>query len=153
MMETIVVGVDGSDGSRVALAWAAKEAQRRGDRLELVHAWQLASGAGPFSNEMAVFTSEEVEAAAQHLLTTLVAEARATAGEGVEVVGETVCGSPGVELVSRSHEASMVVVGSRGLGGLGGLLLGSVSRQVVHHAHCPVVVVPHPERSHEAPAA
>jgi nucleotide-binding universal stress UspA family protein len=152
-MGTIVAGVDGSDESRAALGWAAEEADRRGDRLVVLHAWHVPSGAGPFSNEMAVLASGDVQAAAEHLVDTLVDKAREKAGDGVEVVGETVCGSPGAVLIARSGDASMIVVGSRGLGSVRGLLLGSVSRQVVQHAHCPVVVVPHAGRTREEPAA
>jgi nucleotide-binding universal stress UspA family protein len=102
---------------------------------------------------MAVLASGDVQAAAEHLVDTLVDKAREKAGDGVEVVGETVCGSPGAVLIARSGDASMIVVGSRGLGSVRGLLLGSVSRQVVQHAHCPVVVVPHAGRTREEPAA
>ncbi len=152
-MGTIVVGVDGSDGSRAAIAWAAKEAARRREPLVVLHAWHVPSAGGPFSGEMAVTVTNDLEAAARHLVDTLVEEARRTAGQNLEVTGEIVCGSPGPELIDRSRSASLIVVGSRGLGGIRGLLLGSVSRQAVHHSHCPVVVVPHPQRIREDSAA
>jgi nucleotide-binding universal stress UspA family protein len=53
------------------------------------------------------------------------------------------CGFAARELIDASHDADLVVVGSRGGGGFGRLMMGSVSSQVVHHAACPVVVVPH----------
>jgi nucleotide-binding universal stress UspA family protein len=59
-----------------------------------------------------------------------------------EIIVRTVIGSPADELIDASAEADLLVVGNRGSGGFARLLLGSASTQVVHHAHCPVVVVP-----------
>jgi nucleotide-binding universal stress UspA family protein len=59
------------------------------------------------------------------------------------VTVRTVQGFPVQELIEASREADLVVLGSRGAGGFARLMLGSVSDQAVHHAHCPVVVVPH----------
>jgi nucleotide-binding universal stress UspA family protein len=65
------------------------------------------------------------------------------AGNDVDIEVRTVNDHPGRALIDVSSEASLLVVGSRGLGGFRGLLLGSVSNNAVHHAHCPVVVVRH----------
>ena len=66
-----------------------------------------------------------------------------TSGLLAPVVQTTVCGGGGAVLVDRADGADLVVVGSRGLGGFKGLLLGSVGHQVSHHAPCPVIVIPH----------
>jgi nucleotide-binding universal stress UspA family protein len=139
-MERIVVGVDGSPGGRRALEWAALDARRRGAALELVVAWHPAYGleyAYGFGTGGADIDPLEVQA--KQLLE--------DALEGIDTTGLTieqtvVCSTAARALLDRAEHAALVVVGSRGLGGFTGLLLGSVSQQVVHHATCPVVVVP-----------
>ncbi|GAA2718537.1 hypothetical protein GCM10010429_43130 [Micromonospora olivasterospora] len=59
---------------------------------------------------------------------------------GLDVAASQVAGGPAASLVAESRRAELVVVGSRGLGGFAGLLLGSVTQAVVRHAHCPVLV-------------
>ena len=76
---------------------------------------------------------------ARHLLDRIV-DAEET--NGLEVQRLLVCGSAAELLIEQGKGADMLVVGSRGRGGFAGLLLGSVSQQVVHHAPCPVVVIP-----------
>lgn len=63
------------------------------------------------------------------------------------VTVRTVAGIPAEEILKAAKDADMIVVGSRGVGGFAGLYLGSVGTQLVHHAHCPVVVVPPEEHS------
>jgi nucleotide-binding universal stress UspA family protein len=63
----------------------------------------------------------------------------------MEISGVVREGQPAEVLVAESKDAELLVVGSRGLGGFRGLLLGSVGQQCAHHAACPVVIVPHPE--------
>jgi nucleotide-binding universal stress UspA family protein len=87
---------------------------------------------------------EPIHEAANHLLQSLVAEARELA-PGIEVRGELVQGAPAQGLLELARDAELVVVGSRGHGGFKSFLLGSVSQKVVHHAPCPVVVVPEDE--------
>jgi nucleotide-binding universal stress UspA family protein len=74
---------------------------------------------------------------------TLLARAIAQADEDGPIAVEQVVdqGSPAAVLIDRSHDADLLVVGTRGHGGFAGMLLGSVSAHCVHHAHCPVVVV------------
>ncbi len=142
-MNTIVVGVDKSDGAKAALRFALEEARLHGATLRAVHAWQPAYlGApgidGPFS-----YAGDELEAlrrAAETALDTALQEVAADTG-GVTVERRLVEGAPAAVLVEESRDADLLVVGSRGLGGFAKLLLGSVSQQCAHHAECPVVIV------------
>lgn len=131
-MGTIVVGVDGSKGSTRALRWALDEGRLRGDAVRVVHA---------FHRE----TFEDNETLAQQAAAVL-DEALSDAGDkrqDVTVRTEAIRDRrPAHALVELSADADLLVVGSRGLGGFSGLLLGSVGQQVVHHARCPVVVIP-----------
>lgn len=143
-MSTIVVGVDGSAEATRALAWALEEAAVRNGRVSVIHAYsapvpyEAYYAAGAHWPEMA----EEARKAAEELLQEVIGAAEVPAG--VEVTSQIVEQvNPARALIEASESAAMVVVGSRGRGGFAGLLLGSVSQQVVHHARCPVVVVPH----------
>jgi nucleotide-binding universal stress UspA family protein len=140
----ILAGYDGSPGSEQALSWAAREARSRGTVLTVCHA--CAPGFPVPPGEAAVLdlarrSGERVIASglqhAQHVMGTR------------EVRSLLVEGSAAAVLCERSHGADMVVVGSRGLGGVAGLQLGSVSSQVAAHASGRVVVV----RGHWRPAA
>jgi nucleotide-binding universal stress UspA family protein len=121
----IVAGIDGSQQSRAALRWAAAEARRTDAPLRIVTAHDVPDLSAP--------QADEIAAAA-------VAEARALA-PGVEVSGAAVSGDPASALLQAGRTAAMLVVGNRGRGSFAGLLLGSVSQQVVTRASCPVVVV------------
>jgi nucleotide-binding universal stress UspA family protein len=137
-MRGIVVGVDGSDGSRNALAWALAEARLRGVNVHAVHVWSSPSvGAAPLAPPLIDF--EQLEDEARTLLDDVIAQADA---REVVVHKHVYEGYPSRCLLDAAGEADLVVVGSRGRGGFAGLLLGSVSQQVAHHASCPVVVVP-----------
>ncbi len=151
----IVVGVDGSPASRVAVDWAARDAAMREAPLKLVHVlnppvvmafpdvpmppgfieWQEEEGRTLLAN--AVRTAEE-----------------ATAGSRVEISSDMIAGPSVPSLVDLSTEAQLIVVGSRGRGALARGLLGSISTGLVHHAHCPVAVIrdedplmPHPSKA------
>lgn len=138
---TIVVGVDGSDNGRRALIWALEEARRKQGRCLLIHAFDFGlAGSGPY----AANAFEQIHNAAQAVLDNAVAFARKS---GVEVTGRLATGSAAHALIEGSRDASLLVVGHRGRGGFAGILLGSVSTACVHHAHCPVVVIPPPERA------
>ena len=140
MTAVVVVGVDGSDGARRALHWAAAHARATGARLRAVRAWsyldQPVEGFDPSWGE---------ESARRDL--DLAVDALGDDLAGVEVERLVVCDLPARALLDAAKDASLLVVGSRGLGGFQGLLLGSVSSQLVHHAGCPVVVVPGGERA------
>jgi nucleotide-binding universal stress UspA family protein len=144
----IVVGVDGSDGARLALEWAVAEARLRGARLVAVHTWEmppLAMSAGPFDPPTTLDPDimQRVEAAARGLLDR---ELDAVDVSGLEVDKLVEPRNPVDALLDAAREADLLVVGTRGHGGFSGLLLGSVSQQVSHHAPCPVVIVPRPEK-------
>jgi nucleotide-binding universal stress UspA family protein len=139
----IVVGVDQSEGAKAALRFALEEARLRQATLRAVHAWQSvhvgAAGIG-VSYPVSDADLSELRAAAESVLDAMLYEAVATSGEE-EIERRVVEGPPAAVLVAESHDAELLVVGSRGLGGFSGLLLGSVSQQRAHHAACPVAIV------------
>ncbi|WP_198676004.1 universal stress protein [Kribbella monticola] len=135
----ILVGTDGSDDSDSAVRFGFEQAQRTGSDLQVVYCWQPLA-----RNEVSIDEAEK-------LLRDWLAESLAPYRDkypGVRVRAEVVTGRASVVLTERSSGCSMVVVGSRGRGGVRGLLLGSVSQNLLHHAACPVVVVrpPNDER-------
>lgn len=139
----IVVGVDGSEHSKAALRWAVQEAALRGAGVRAVHAWQVYPALYPGTHITAT-DFDEVRAQAGSFVEDFVAEV-VPEHEGVEIEAVAVQGeSVAPALVDAAADAELLVVGSRGLGGFRGLLLGSVSQQCVHHATCPVVVLPRP---------
>jgi nucleotide-binding universal stress UspA family protein len=138
VLQRIVVGVDGCDESRMALGWACDLASQIGASIELVHGWEY-----PYRTKDAVFGSPQADmqrdatALADEVLAELSPERRSVVTATHVVEGEAFD-----VLIDASKDADLVVVGSRGRGGLRSLLMGSVSRKVVQHAEAPVVVVP-----------
>ncbi len=135
----IVVGIDGSPGSRAALRWAHDEAELTGASVTAVIAWApsaMTVGAG-LPPRIPDLTPD---IAARDLLSSTVRSVYGTDGGLVEQRVEH--GSPARVLIDLSDEADLVVVGGSGKGGFAGLTLGSVSQQVAQHSHCPVVVLP-----------
>jgi nucleotide-binding universal stress UspA family protein len=149
MSGRVVVGVDGSETAKLAVAWAAREAALRGMTLELVAAWEVppsayAYGYG-FPGVPEDLTTGMKERAERRLAEAL-DDARAIApGIPIETLASE--GQPADVLLHVAAEADLLVLGSRGLGGFRGLLLGSVSQQCSHHASCPVVIVRHLEEA------
>lgn len=141
-MGKIVVGVDGSAGSREALRWAFEEARLRDVRLEAVTVWQY-----PITASLPTFgamtTPDDLSAEARATLISILADEGITAEAPVPVSTLVAEGNPARALLDASTDADLLVVGSRGHGGFTGVLLGSISQQCVQHATCPVVVV-HP---------
>lgn len=135
---TIVVGVDASEPARAALEWAVGEA-REGDQIEVVTAWNLKEIAG---FEAPTLNPATFEVDANRLLHDAVDAVIGPDRDDLTVVYTPVHGHPAEALIERSGDADLLVVGRRGQGGFKEMLLGSVSRDVVHHAACPVVVVP-----------
>jgi nucleotide-binding universal stress UspA family protein len=136
----VVVGVDGSDSSGRALRWALAEARLRHARVDVVHAWQPPYIVpAPYAG-MAL-DPEPVEKVARELLDRLV-DAEELGRQPVPVERIAVRGTAARAVLDTAQGADLVVLGSRGLGGFAGLILGSVTHHVAHHASCPLVVVP-----------
>ncbi|CAM5242649.1 universal stress protein [Streptomyces aurantiogriseus] len=133
----LVVGVDGSDGSLLAVDWAVGEAARHGLPLRLVYAslWERYEGAAPPGDER---PSEQLMAEA--VVADAVERARRRDPD-VKVSAEVVPDEASNALLREGPGAYALVTGSRGRGVLSGLLLGSVSLAVAARAHCPVIVV------------
>jgi nucleotide-binding universal stress UspA family protein len=142
MMGKIVVGVDGSAGSRDALRWAFAEAKLRGASLEVVIVWQY-----PITASLPTFgamnTPDDFEVDARSTLLAILADEGISAEAPIPVSTLVAEGNPARALLDASEGTDLLVVGSRGHGGFTGVLVGSISQQCVHHAKCPVVVV-HP---------
>jgi nucleotide-binding universal stress UspA family protein len=147
MAGTIVVGVDGSASSLEALRWAADEARLRNARLVALHAWVFVPAAPIGDPGMIAIPAGD-------LVGQLEAETEAARAELADSIAQVLGPEPDVEvearltendapeaLVAASEGADLVVVGSHGRSGLRAAILGSVSRHVVDHAHCPIVVV------------
>jgi nucleotide-binding universal stress UspA family protein len=139
MNSSVVVGVDGSPSSLTAVEQAAEEAELRGFGLSVVHA--LTWPPVPISPGTPAYElgEEALLSRSEGILGDALARARSVA-PGVEVTGEIIYGDPLTVLVEQSCSAPLVAVGSRGLGGFPGLLLGSVSVHLSAHARCPVLV-------------
>lgn len=133
----IVVGVDGSTPSKDALRWALGQAQLTGAMVEAVLAWHVPAtdGWAPMFDLVADLTKASEQALADTVA--------AVAGDGSPVTVEqrVLEGQPAQVLLAAARGADLLVVGSRGHGGVIGALLGSVSQYCVHHAPCPVVVI------------
>jgi len=137
-MGRIVVGVDSSKTSLKALRWALEEAKLRGASLQLVHAFPRPELVG-MTMVVTLPSDDELREASAQVLTEAL-EAVGGAG-GVPVTTHVGAGGPASVLVETAHDADLLVIGSRGLGGFRGMLLGSVTQQVIAHAPCPVVVI------------
>ncbi|WP_017555622.1 universal stress protein [Nocardiopsis baichengensis] len=144
----IVVGVDGSPGGRAALEWAARAAAVRGLELLVLHALNMPLITVPFGYPVRMTPTAETAGRAAHLVQAAVS-GLAEAHPGLVVRSQLSSSDPAHALIAAGRTAAMVVVGSRGLGGLGSVFLGSVSIRVGAHAHCPVVVVPGAADEHE----
>ena len=147
-MNEIVVGVDGSEESRAALAWAVEEGRLRQAPVLAIHAWEVPmvpapTGLVPPSVEVVGDLTELREDAAS-LVEMMVREIAGDAAD-VEIRPLTVEDKPVNALLDAAerNDAQMIVVGSRGHGGFVSLLIGSTSDQVARHATCPVVIHRH----------
>lgn len=142
MKKYIVVGIDSSPTSQNALRWALDEAAIRDCELHAVHAYEQSMiGAVPESGAV-VFPRDLLEQYAVGMLDTAVDSVIGDRDEVTHIVRSATEGAPAKVLIEASLRAELLVVGQRGSGGFLGLHLGSVASKCVHHAHCPVVVVP-----------
>ena len=143
-MRVITVGVDGSAHAHQALEWAVREAVAHHAALHVVTVNPVAVSQWteqPISYPADDRTLAEARDAATDAVNKLIAEHGEPQPASVSVMA--VNGAIAPELLTASRDSDLLVVGSRGGGGFSRLSLGSVSSQVVHHAKCPVVVVPH----------
>jgi nucleotide-binding universal stress UspA family protein len=139
----IVVGVDGSSGSKTALRWAMTQARLTDATVEAITTWQeqvlngFAYGYAPVA-----FDEEDLATAMRKILDATIAEVSAGLDRPVTVLTRVTEGHPAQVLLDAAAGAQLLVLGSRGHGTFAGILLGSVSQHCVQHAPCPVVVVP-----------
>ena len=141
-MPGIVVGIDGSQHSVLALEWALKQAALQHDQVTVltVNSVPMSGWTGLPITLPQDSVEEEKECQAAEELTQKVLSQLGEA-QPASVTIRAVSGYPATELIEASRGADLLVVGSRGAGGFAKLLVGSVSSQVVNHAFCPVVVV------------
>jgi nucleotide-binding universal stress UspA family protein len=132
----IVVGVDGSESGAKALEWAIQEARRWPAVIDVVTAWTF-----PMVESYAITHSvDDVEEDAREVVGAAMSQVAEEAPE-VVVRGETADGEAGPVLVEAARGADLLVVGSRGIGGLERVFVGSVSAYCGRHALCPVMIV------------
>lgn len=136
----IVVGVDGSPGSRAALRWALRYAEHFGGEVVGVLAWAPPNFTEPVPMPP-LLSDDELRIRAERILRENIDEAEAALTTSVPIRREVVRGHAARALLDQAEHAELLVVGSRGRGGFVGALLGTVSRHCVTHAPCNVVVV------------
>lgn len=136
-VEPVVVGVDGSEPSLLAVDWAAREARRRKAPLRIVSVPAMPPRMRP-GREQTV--ASEIEESYAQALTAAVSRSKQAAPDLVIDTG-LLSGAPAVAITESASGAQLVVIGDRGMGGFAAMLLGSVSRYVATHAPCPAVVV------------
>ena len=134
----IVVGADGSDQSKAAMDWAIEESRLRGGEVQALTAWNF-----PYVSD-ALGTAWDYEIFQKDAQAILEAELERVKDQDVAITGRIVEGNAASALIEASKAADLIVVGSRGHGGFTGMMLGSVSHQTIHHAHCPVLVIREP---------
>ncbi|MGW5236374.1 universal stress protein [Streptomyces nodosus] len=149
MVRTVVAGIDGSPESRAAADWAAREARLRGLPLEVVHVWEPVPG--PLAQ--APMLGAETHQHWTQRIPRETAEALRARHPEVEITEEQRSGRPAEVLTDAAKDAELLVLGSRGMSGFGGFLVGSVGLAVIAHAEVPVVLVRAPEEGAQAGAA
>jgi nucleotide-binding universal stress UspA family protein len=137
MSRNVTVGLDGSPESRAAAEWAAREAQLRGLPLKVVHVWE----AVPEPMAQAPLLGAETQQHWSERIPREAAEGLSLRHPGVEVSTVQLSGRPADVLADAAKDADLLVLGSRGLSGIGGFLVGSVGQATVAHTGTPVVLV------------
>ena len=137
MINRILVGVDGSGGSRRALRWAVEEAAAHGAAVQAVTVWQTLyeAGAVPYPVD-----EDKLAEQARERLVRAIAQVAGQHAAGIEPL--VVEGDPAQTLCGRSVGADLLVLGAHGHGGFSQPTLGSVSAKCANSSHCPVVIVP-----------
>jgi nucleotide-binding universal stress UspA family protein len=139
----IVVGIDDSRGARRALRWALEEAELHDVPVEIVHAYDVPTPhrlAGPPPDAQADQLQGDAREAAHDVVERALVTVDAAAG--IEIQPVVAPGSPAGLLLDRVGPDTLLVVGTRGFGSIGQIVVGSVSHQCLHHADGPMVVVP-----------
>ena len=144
-MPGIIVAIDGSDHSRLALTWAMREAVQHHAPLTV-----MTVHPGPVRPATKIFWAVRDYPEDSHNLEFARKAVQEYVDKVAKEIGETVpevtvnvaVGDPAEELIKASRDADMLVMGSRGSGGFTRLLMGSVTSKVAHHAGCPVVIIP-----------
>ncbi|MEU1481962.1 universal stress protein [Streptomyces sp. NPDC005760] len=137
MTRTVTVGLDGSSESRAAAEWAAREAQLLGLPLKLVHVWEPV----PAPMAQAPLLGAETHQHWAERIPREAAEGVRLRHPGLDVATEQLSGHPADMLADAAKDAELLVLGSRGLSGIGGFMVGSVALSAVAHAERPVVLV------------
>ena len=140
-MGKLLVPVDGSDAATHAATFAARVAHESGMAVTLLHVFDVPSVS---AMGMAALSKEEIQQARERVARGSFDRARSAMGAaGEKASTETALGDPAAEImgIARKGEFDQIIMGSRGLGPLNELLLGSVSEKVIRHAHCPVTIV------------
>ncbi|WP_055524825.1 universal stress protein [Streptomyces graminilatus] len=137
MTRTITVGLDGSSESLAAAEWAAREAVLLGLPLKLVHVWEPV----PAPMAQAPLLGTETQTHWTERIPREAAEGIRLRHPGLEVTTEQLSGHPGDVLADAAKDAELLVLGSRGMSGIGGFMVGSVGLSAVAHAERPVVLV------------
>lgn len=137
--DRIVVGVDGSEGSQAAIEFAYQRAEITGERIVVLNAWHNPRLLGDAGRGPRPLVGQDIQA--RELLLSESVAGIASSHPDVPLETTVLLTRPAQALADASMTASLVVVGSRGLGAFGELLLGSVSSEVLHRAHCPVAIV------------
>jgi nucleotide-binding universal stress UspA family protein len=145
-MTTIIAATDGSPSANAAVERALAEAAASNATVDLVGAWSA-----PPNGTLGAptYMSEDVFYAGRDATARILEDAKARAGgAGVQAETHLVAGSAAVEIckLAAERKADLIIMGSRGHRPLAAALLGSVAAHVVRHAHCPVMVVPDPNR-------
>jgi nucleotide-binding universal stress UspA family protein len=133
---TVVVGVDGSEPSRLALRWALRQAQMTGACLRVVWCWEYPASYGWPAFPDGYDPEGEIGKSLDEVV-----DCEVPVNAGVEVERVVREGHAAFTLIEQAKDADLLVVGTRGHGGFVGLLLGAVGEHCVTHAACPVVVV------------
>jgi nucleotide-binding universal stress UspA family protein len=137
----IVVGVDGSRPSRVALQWALRQAELTGATVQAVIAWHYPVMVGGYAwAPVSVLDSSDFGEIAEKQITETIADVVDPASS-VRVTTSVLEGNAAQVLLDAARGADLLVVGSHGHGGFAGALLGSVSQHCAHHSPCPIVIV------------